>query len=622
MLLPILFYLIFHLGLSESKERPDFDWCFDKTQNRSLFDDPNNHAFFSHRTDFLGYEPKRIYVTHAGCLHYCGEGFTFWPANETGLRMGCFILPLIVLAAAFSFKPHLGIGNQIFTTIHLLGNPIHSLWSILVRQEAARRNYAFAMETVPSAPREVAAILTVYDQWWQDARTHFGDKLHQRYLQSIQEEAVNGVGSVTYFEMENEHQHDSPYQQWWQRLLPWIKHPKWDESWQVHVPGDERSRRHSVSDIGLLSPAEILHIRRTARVLAANRTSKFIQTWASIGLFIVSVAVGYLRAIWHYEHRKNSQTAHSIAVVLLFSFFIFAVYVNGHVGNFHNQRVMQTTLNELRECSKSLGELFPNPQLQDGMSRTFQKFSDSYEMTDTYNGLINSWRPKVFLKEHDLHDRGLWTLLLPYSICVTLTSWVAAFTISYRTPTIGFGCRSFTWTVILAAWITNAALFSVIASSTRKLKTIWICSYICDIPVALGIVGAILMVQIGVMNSCWCRAGLTSSPLDPMDIGPPTDRMRRDGTILWLCVAVIDIALIFLGIFLAGLDGENGRLLYVRSSAEAMAEQRGIHLEKTRLQDIGDIREYNGIAPDGRRTGGFLCRQAHQQTQTNTSAKL
>ena len=582
---------------------------------------PENHKFYTNRTDFPNYEQGRLYLNRDGCEHFCGEGWQYWPANEIGLRLGIFVLPLLGLGLAFSIKPDLAFGTQVFTFFHLVGDPIDSLWSVLIRQEAARRNYAFSAEMVPSAPREVAAILTAYDQWWQDARGQFEKQLIEEKPSTLADELTNGSNiPPKRHEMDMLEPPDAVSRRSRPRRI-------WDQFWPIcgrvrEAKAEESQRIRGVTKTSNLTLEEINEIRRIAQRLAANRSRKWIQTWFSIIFFLISVCAGYLRAVETYEKRKNSQTAHTLALVTLFAFLIFAVYINGHVGNFDREEEVLNTINELRTSRvTSLGQLFPQPRHRVGGAKEFDEYFEDHKRVSAYAGIVNHWRPDKHLRPHDLDDRSIW-LLLTASCFAVLVSYGAALVISYRTPTIGFGCRSLAWTTIMGAWVVNA-IFDIPGEIFKwdqherfgwSTKVLWYFSYTRDIVVTMGIIVAIVMVQLGIMNTCWCRAGLTANPtMTAVEFGPPTDQMRHEGTLLWLCTATVCVSAMFSFIAYAGLDGENGRLLFVRSQAESMAEQRGIRMEKKWLEECRSTTSQEATTDD---TNGTKGQQAPQLVLT------
>ena len=588
---------------------PDFGICFNETQNKSLADDPATKKFFVNRTDFAFYENNRSYVNLNGCNHFCGDGRALYPAGAVAIRFAAFILPLLILSAAFSLNNDVRWDAVLFIFIHLVANPLDSLWSIFMRQEVARRNYLISAELAPTASREIAAIMTAYDQWWQDARSYFQEKFLSRSPADGQTSKIAESASLLGRDSVNEQQgfdnNDENGDSGLATVQGALTINKFKRFFVFNSirqkmfgrTGSAKasySQRPEIKTTRSLTLKEVHEIRRTAQRLAANRSSKLLKSWIAIIIFLGSVAIGYYRAVYHYQSRQNAQTAHALAVVMLFSFLIFAVYLNGHVGTFHNQKEVLNTLYNLRDPPSSRSEIFPSFELCDGQSMQFQEFVENYEQEYPCAGIINSWRPNKKLLSHDVHDRSTWAMLLVSFLAIT-TSYSAALIISYMTPTVGFGCRSLAWTCIWLGWISNAVLdipglimtWKMAKPSRKLLKGLWIYSWIRDTVVSSGVILAIVFAQIGFYNSCWCRAGIKVNPeTSPVDFGPPTDKQRDDGTLLWLAVAMICLGLMFLYVFYAGSDGENGRLLFVRSLSESMAEQRGIQLEESFIRSI------------------------------------
>ena len=121
----------------------------------------------------------QIFLNLHGCYQLCGHGFQYYGTSDIAFRLTLFIVPLVTLALRVGWAP-VGFANLFWTIVHLLGDPIDSLWSTLTRQEKARRNYHVGLEIAPGAAREVAAVWTAYDQWWQDPVEAFERHLKQR----------------------------------------------------------------------------------------------------------------------------------------------------------------------------------------------------------------------------------------------------------------------------------------------------------------------------------------------------------------------------------------------------------------------------------------------------------
>lgn len=240
-----------------------------------------------------------------------------------------------------------------------------------MRQEAAWRSYAVTAELAPTASREIAAILTAYDQWWQDARIHFQKYISPSRTPSVDGQNLDPFGFTSLVNGETvEGQQSaefnigsgtsrtttsrgtlrsrkfnclSPFKYIWRKLFGKVK--------SVEA---SNSQRHEIKVIRSSTLEEVHQIRYTAQRLAANRSSSgLVRAWIAIAIPLGSVAGGCYRAVYQCQSRQNSQTSHTLAAVMLFSFLFLAVYLNGHVGNFHDQNEVLNTLRELRNSSSA-----------------------------------------------------------------------------------------------------------------------------------------------------------------------------------------------------------------------------------------------------------------------------
>ncbi|KAI9831190.1 MAG: hypothetical protein M1826_003855 [Phylliscum demangeonii] len=505
---------------------------------------------------------RRPYLSPLGCTELCGSGYELWPATDTLKRFGFFLLPLILLAGRFAYAP-VAFSSIFWTFVHLLGDPVDSLWSILTRQEKARRNYHLAVEIAPGAPREVAAIWTAYDQWWQDPIKHFLRQLQRR--DPVRREADP----------------DDRYYASRQPTVPVAAPPDF-----ARVGGGRRN----VDVPALLTAHEIYYIKRAAHGLALHRSTPLVLSWLAIATFLTSIAIAYIRTA---DPRANNQTSHTLAVVMLFSFLIFAVYISGHVGNFEAQ---EKVIEEITNLHERLPDLFPMPACKELRETESSTFGDEYLRKQSWAGLNSSWRPQKRLEACDASDRSRW-FLLGVSAWVVLVAWATALTLSYLTPVKGFGCRSATWTGIMLAWLLSAVLDSAIAavarvvgpnaSAGKRAQRVWRTVCFKDSLVALASLGMVVTAQIGYMNSCWCRSSIIF-PRNPrtalIDLGDVTPDQRALDWLQWLIIPLAGLLLLLAAIFVTSYGGENGRLLFTRTASERLAEAKALKNMRVRLE--------------------------------------
>ncbi|KAI9776972.1 MAG: hypothetical protein M1835_005351 [Candelina submexicana] len=494
-----------------------------------------------------------------GCRTLCGRDFQYWPPKETAQRFLYFLAPLLILAIRFAFAA-VGATNIPFVLIHLIGDPIDSIWSTLSRQELARRNYNLALELTPVAAVDVATILTTYDQWWQNARDHLRTNLERRNQRATHEEKASQSSL-------------QPQSYAGDRLEQHLRHPLWRRRRTRSEQVEMDSMHPNVRIPRSLTEYEIYHIKDASHFLAENRKSpKLLFTWSAIVIFLVSLTGAYIRTA---TEKINNQTSHTLAVIMLFSFLVYAVYISSHVGNFGRRTVAIEAIEKLNEHV----DLFSEVRLKAVLDIPEVDNASRYAPAASWAGINNSFRPDKTIPSNDSSDRSRWSLLT-IAVLNVLVSFGAAFTLSYLTPAKGFGCRSFTWCVITAGWLISALLdplfFFITGIAEGRIQVLWYITLVKDAFLTAASIGAVVIAQIGVMNSCWCRASAFSSPPKCIDIGPVTGALEDEGWLEWILIPVCGLGLIIVLIFISGYEGDNGRLLFSRTDAELQAEKKAL----------------------------------------------
>jgi hypothetical protein len=126
--------------------------------------------------------------------------------------------------------------------------------------------------------------------------------------------------------------------------------------------------------------------------------------------------------------------------------------------------------------------------------------------------------------------------LLFYSVAfVMMGSYLPAFFLSYFTfETLGFGCRCFAWTIIASFWILSFSLNYLLCSSIRTAQRLWKWTVFKDSVFAFFFIGTVIWLQVGWVNSCWCRAkviGLGSRAV--VDLFPAAAAEWRRLWLMW-----------------------------------------------------------------------------------------
>jgi hypothetical protein len=158
-----LFLLIVALPLGSAFDR---DSCFQKIQyllgNQSL--SPTSPFFFR---DTFGGPPyngvDNMTLTLDGCNKFCGPKQTWY--TDVGPRLTIWLIPILLLLANVELSP---LDKRNFLAVlHLLGDPIDSIWSLLHKLDAWDRCSALAARcnnACPSCQRVIASVFAGYEE--------------------------------------------------------------------------------------------------------------------------------------------------------------------------------------------------------------------------------------------------------------------------------------------------------------------------------------------------------------------------------------------------------------------------------------------------------------------------
>jgi len=508
-----------------SSQRVNFTMCYYekvKSLNTSDLSD-KRQSFLYDITGTKRLEADKPYLSLLGCAELCGHSDPMaeqiWSASEIGGRFIAFIIPVIVLAGRFSYSAA-GLKNAIFTFIHLIGDPIDSSWSLLTRQEVARRNWILAVEWWSQNPKHVATVFTVFDQWLQDPLKHLSTKPG----------------------------HDTP------QSPGTRQHDPLNSPFLFKLPEEGTKARTRV----------LGYIKEASRKIGTLNSNTLVSSWLLVIWFGGALAGAFVRTA---TQETNNQTAHTIAVVMLFSFLVFAVIVRGHTGDFkHREHVLW----EMMKLQRDTGNLLP--EIDD-------KAAELYVDGKPYSGVIKSFRPVKTLKFIGKRQHRSEWLLFGISLASVFIGCAAAFCLSWFTPSQGFGCRAAAWLCIFLVWCSSCGLTAWFGRlSNGDVKKHWYMTIVKDFLCMSFVVILVGFAQAGMMNNCYCRASVTFQPhkRGVIDIGPVDQKQRRDSLFLWITTPLLGMALIGVCCFVAGLQGENARMLFERSSEEAAAELRAL----------------------------------------------
>ena len=119
---------------------------------------------------------QNVSLNHAGCVAIAGAGWTPYPGADIWLRLTTWKFPLLQLVGLFP-RPPLSFSAECFVIVHLLGDPIDTVWHLLHKLEVcqSRAEYwrgqyktSFAVLLGDKSDREWKALTLIedgYDEW-------------------------------------------------------------------------------------------------------------------------------------------------------------------------------------------------------------------------------------------------------------------------------------------------------------------------------------------------------------------------------------------------------------------------------------------------------------------------
>lgn len=134
--------------------------CYNRTleylKNGTL--DRDSEVFFRDNNGRVMSEDKDITLTLPGCRTLCGERRDwYW---DIGPRITTWLIPILLLISNVELSPL--DKRRFFAIIHLVGDPIHSIWSLVHKIDAWDQCYALAEQYARPPNRLQRVIATVF----------------------------------------------------------------------------------------------------------------------------------------------------------------------------------------------------------------------------------------------------------------------------------------------------------------------------------------------------------------------------------------------------------------------------------------------------------------------------
>jgi hypothetical protein len=115
-------------------------------RRQSLFPTDDNIFHRNREGALQSNKSSTIVLTLTGCRQKCGESWAAFPWDESIQKLSTWLIPVLLLLGTLHFPPLPALYN-VFSVVHVLGDPIDAIWSMLTKREGARRSLAFTQRT-------------------------------------------------------------------------------------------------------------------------------------------------------------------------------------------------------------------------------------------------------------------------------------------------------------------------------------------------------------------------------------------------------------------------------------------------------------------------------------------
>jgi len=409
---------------------------------------------------------NRTPVPLSECYSICGLGYTPQPLTGIIKRIALWLVPILVLVRNFQFSPLRPL-TSFCIAIHLFGDPIHSVYSLLVKLEVSRRIHALWVNSPPPirkgelyedeeerrrALRDIATVNVLFDEWNYSA-----------------------VG--VYPQM--------------RRLFD-------------RLEGEKRTNF-------------IAACREAAHRLSGSRVNNSLRSL----LGVVGYMLGVLQTL---ESRASNRSVDALVFAILYSWLIPAVVISASIGGFASTRVGRRVIRGIKD---ELGDdwTIADPADVTYLSTVRLPFSEGLVLEDTtkledsfsffgsysfrHNTSLKFPSPSA-LETRQAHswNRPNWFLLL-LSCAPVITATFTAILLFWMLPPNGLGCRSLIQIVFCITWFLSA-LFTKLTSKLSSGKYHFCFVIVKDLVVVVTQAGFMLAAFVGYYNRCSCSSNYFS----------------------------------------------------------------------------------------------------------------
>ncbi|KAL2813028.1 hypothetical protein BJX63DRAFT_432313 [Aspergillus granulosus] len=379
-------------------------------------------------------QTDNIILTVPGCESTCGTGTSFY--DDVGPRLSTWLIPILLLLG----NMHLArLGSEKYAgMLHVIGDPIDSMWSLLTTAESWSRSLEVAERMTPKQP-------------WESSETY------QRRLVDI----ATIYTSISELASSSD-RNDPPY---FARIFSSIL----------------GSRKPSMS-----TEAFYHLVKETANELSDSRAAGLRRAGIAVFAYFYQVIAGFVDVI---GGESSSPPGGRIGTSMFISWLIPTVLVSNALGGFSSRRTALRILERFvktvqgeevedvgvfsADKSSSMlsacGSRSRGGRGRKGSGSKMISTTTDFYASQRWSGSIYCYRAQKLLFRGGKRDTNPLTLFI-LSLLPVVISTSTSIALIWVTPTVGFDCRSLMMLVISLLWLLSA-LFTFLTCNDRYTGT-------------------------------------------------------------------------------------------------------------------------------------------------------
>ncbi|MCJ1398986.1 hypothetical protein MMC11_002188 [Xylographa trunciseda] len=452
---------------------------------------------------------SRICLKYDACVTYVGTSYTEYTTQDFWDIISAWRIPLIALIATTPL-PALGFSSWIFAIVHMLADPIDTLWSLFYKLSLARRYEEWALD------ENSEGIFSLTGEETDSSITSTGTHTPQTLTQGDSAATIAGPSGGSNEQVDGATNHNQP------RAPQSQADDNIRQDVPINIPQDEgpvnpglKSQSTLLGGVGSLERDEreaaarrshpekfekldakavaliinayddwhFMELAKTsirrgfrrelwsieqrknfrsscnaaASLLAADRVAKFLPSVITSIVFFAQIAASFWKTLYNigeFPDPSNPETVnlnrvpHNIAFGVLYFWLPFVIILTAFVGGPQTENSVPRILNIFRGDAI---QIFQRDRTgKDYSSKDIKLKYLSYSLPERKQRL-STWHLDKFKDWNSTHAKfAIFGVVFSF-IIVTIPA-VAAVELSWRTPSEGFGCRVMTEILFWVSW--------------------------------------------------------------------------------------------------------------------------------------------------------------------------